>query len=137
MITTNAPFMVSDLPHWSIVCLEQNENRIIKATRPSKPKERTFAQNIHTLLSNDFYMKFTVGEFAKGKVDRIITHLSSSDSNKMEDIDKIIDLIGEPILRNKLVEMSISKYDIDSEIKSLENRLNDLRKMRDDSNKQE
>ncbi|MBV7275630.1 hypothetical protein I6U48_22275 [Clostridium sp. PL3] len=124
IITSNAPFMISDLPLNNIIFLDDGK-QVDKITN-------TFAQNIHTLLKDNFFMQQTIGEFAnqniKGslKIMDKYKQLIDKKINKMEfkedymqymnctkevDIDKmkkkikyIIEIIGEPLIKRKLEE---------------------------------
>jgi len=61
IFTTHSPFLLSDIPKENIVFL--NNELAIK---------QTFGANIHTLLSNSFFIKDgLMGEFAKGKINEI------------------------------------------------------------------
>ena len=75
-------------------------------------KKQTFGANIHTLLSDSFFMKDgLMGEFAKAKIDKAIT-LLNQDKLSEDDLkycEQIISIIGEPIVKNQLQRMLDSK----------------------------
>jgi len=65
--TTHSPFMLSDLPIQNIIFLEDGEQ-----IDGLNDKKQTFGANIHTLLSNSFFMEDgLMGEFAKSKINEI------------------------------------------------------------------
>ena len=67
LISSHSPFILSDLPKGNIIFLEKGVQK-----QPFKEDEQTFGANIHTLLSNGFFMSDgLIGEFAKSKI-RII-----------------------------------------------------------------
>jgi polyhydroxyalkanoate synthesis regulator phasin len=77
-----------------------------------------------------------IGEFAKNKIDKVITILNQEKLNK-EDLkycEKIIPIIGEPIVKNQLQKMLDSKKlpevgeidKIHEEIAELQSRLKNL-----------
>lgn len=95
IITSNSPFIISDLPHTNIVYLDNLE--INKFNNNNK----TFGANIHELLANNFFMKDgVVGEFSKSIIKRVINNINC-EINK-EYTYSVIQMIGEPILREKL-----------------------------------
>jgi len=86
LITTHSPFLCSDLPKENIIFLKKGAKKdkefddgISKNGRCLVVKdnefanlEKTFAQNIHTLLSNSFFLNDgLIGEFAKEKINTI------------------------------------------------------------------
>ena len=101
IFTTHSPFLLSDIPKENIVFL--NDKLSIK---------QTFGANIHTLLSDSFFMEDgLMGEFAKSKIDEVIRLLNQDNLSK-EDIkycEQIISIIGEPIIKNQLQRVLDSK----------------------------
>lgn len=57
VIATNSPFMLSDIINENITYIPRNGE-----------EEKTFGQNIHTLLKQNFFMEYTIGEFARKKI---------------------------------------------------------------------
>lgn len=110
LFSTHSPFILSDIPSQNILHLEDG--------KPSdKLYYQTFGANIHDLLSNDFYLKEGfMGEFSKGKILDVIENLQNDENyipkNKIEkeDIKQIIELIGEPFLKDKLMAMFEQKF---------------------------
>ncbi|MGJ0322741.1 AAA family ATPase [Aliarcobacter cryaerophilus] len=150
IITSHSPFILSDLPKENVIFLEKyNENDDEVKKRIQKigncknvTKEtniKTFGANIHTLLSNGFFMKDgLMGEFAKNKISKILNFLNGK--NKFIDfpinqIKPTIELIGEDFLREKLLKMYNEKLGIkskDDEIKELKA---EIERLKDAQNK--
>ncbi len=66
ILTSHSPFLISDLPKENIIFLKDGEQ-----VYPFENKQ-TFGANIHTLLSDGFFMDDgLMGEFAKGKINEI------------------------------------------------------------------
>ena len=66
IITSHSPFLISDIPTENIIFLKNG--KVDKGLH-----KQTFGQNIHTLLSDTFFMENgLMGEFAKGKINEII-----------------------------------------------------------------
>ena len=109
ILATHSPFILSDIPASNILFLDKGS--------PVKLIDRqTFGANIHDLLADSFFFgnkeddKALVGDFAKKKIEEVIKWLlirdvKVRDPSKKEEYKKIIDLIGEPIVRHKLTEM--------------------------------
>ena len=73
IITTHSPFLLSDLPKQNIIFLDTDEEGKCQVVNGLKEKKQTFGANIHTLLSDSFFMEDgLMGEFAKGKINEII-----------------------------------------------------------------
>jgi hypothetical protein len=70
LFLTHSPFILSDIPAQNILRLEDGKPSI-------KNMEETFGANIHNLLANDFFLENGfMGEFAKSKINEIITFLN-------------------------------------------------------------
>ncbi len=139
VITTHSPFILSDLPKENVIFLEKDEatGNCINAT--NKININPFGANIHTLLSHGFFMKEgLMGEFAKEKINKVISRLNKKELSKdeIEYCENIISIIGEPILKRQLQKMLDSKRlsnvdEIDKiklEINNLTKRLEELEK---------
>lgn len=106
ILTTHSPFIVSDLPRENILIIEDCEVKDIDL-------RSTFGANIHMLLSNQFFMKSTIGELARQKINECIIELNKKienpkykiDDKKQYEIEYIIKNVGEPIIKNKLSKM--------------------------------
>ncbi|EEM02198.1 hypothetical protein COE80_25685 [Bacillus pseudomycoides] len=140
ILTSNSPFLVSDLPSTNIIFLrkEQTYTTVIEDLDET---HRTFAANIHSLLAHSFFMEDGVtGAFAKRKINEIIHLLIKEDIvtifENEEKIEKTINLIGEPIIRNKLLQMLTERrmVGVNKEIARLNLRLKKLEKWQDDKN---
>ncbi|MFD2921213.1 AAA family ATPase [Terrimonas rubra] len=136
LFITHSPFILSDIPSSNILRLT-----VDKKTRKSVPannNEQTFGANIHDLLANDFFLENGfMGKFANDKIQEIIRQLevwTKPDSNKeklKDELYKTIQLIGEPLVKESLMELyrekiglhesEISIEDIDKEIIRLQN----------------
>lgn len=121
ILTSHSPFLLSDIPNENIVFLTEKGYQ-------ENIKIQTFAQNIHTILYDSFFLKGgTIGEFAK---EFIINLVKEIDIMKEEDRDIIwgkIQIIGEPIIKKKLEQMYLEKnVDRKSQIQLLKDKLRKL-----------
>ncbi|OWK71398.1 AAA family ATPase [Pedobacter sp. AJM] len=126
ILTSHSPFIISDLPKRNVCFFTGNKSFIASELMEHK---QTFAANIHTLLSDSFFLdNGFIGTFAKKKLDTVIRDLNTtkeiSPERKVE-INKIIVSIGEPILKRKLLEMFNDKFnqDLENRITTIEKRL--------------
>ncbi|MCT4633606.1 MAG: AAA family ATPase [Firmicutes bacterium] len=131
VITTNTPFIISSIPSDNIITLSKTKSNISR---------KTFGANIHTLLKDSFFMTDTIGEFAKQKIKAVTKDLLEksaieieNEEGRKEEIEFIIDNIGEPIIQRKLQELYNNKFNRDQssyekEISELKYKLNELEK---------
>ncbi len=129
ILTTHSPFLISDLPRQNIIFLDKDENGNCKVVDGLNEKKKTFGANIHTLLSDSFFMEDgLMGEFAKSKIQEIIDFFNNKNSiyaNDKKKLKKVIESIGEAFLKDKLLRMYGEKYPLTDEerIKALEEQI--------------
>ena len=137
IVTTHSPFLLSDIPKQNIIFLDKDEKGNCTVVDGLKEKKQTFGANIHTLLSDSFFMEDgLMGEFAKAKIDKAITLLNKDklDEKELKYCEQIISIIGEPIVRNQLQRMLTNKKisylakDTREEIEFLKHRIDLLSK---------
>lgn len=107
IFSSHSPFLLSDLPNYNVILLENNNGKV----EIQKNTDLTFAGNIHTLYSKDFFIdEILIGDFAKEKIDsEVVKNLFINPSKDIENKEKekiksIINLISEPILRNRFLD---------------------------------
>lgn len=130
VIATNSPFILSDIVNENITYIPKNGK-----------EEKTFGQNIHTLLKQNFFMDYTIGEFARKKIvllmklmnqcDRSILSLKDALNEELEMqlreeevqtfVQGIIDEIGEEVYKKKLQSLldNICLKEEEKELKKL------------------
>lgn len=109
ILTSNTPFLASDLPKSNIVFIEKN-NEMMKVHKNKNNFNETFGSNIYSLFADSFYMdNGLIGEFAKEKINDVIEILVDDDLSKVLEnevyIRNIINVIGEPIVKRKLTNL--------------------------------
>ena len=123
--------MLSDIKNGNVICLVKDEEDVkVKLMR------NTFAKNIQEIMHDDMFIKDIYGEFAISKINNIIKELDPhQDSDSLvyyltkENLLSEIDMISEPLLRNKLYEMYEKKFQestIENRIKQLKSELEKL-----------
>ena len=133
IVTSHSPFILSDIPKENVIFLDKFNDKTEKkypklkidglenrnCINVSKNIElKTFGANIHTLLSDGFFMSDgLMGEFAKSKIDNVIKKLKDKNynpsKNEKENILATIKIIGEDFLRTKLLDIYYKKFDDD------------------------
>lgn len=113
IITSHSPFVLSDIPKENVIFLKR-EDQYMEISDLQEHKE-TFAGNIHTLLTDAFFLKDgTIGKFASKKLDDELKKLFSNDELSHEDyfrLKKFISIIGEKVLRFRLEELLSEKME--------------------------
>ncbi len=118
---THSPFILSDIPKQNVLFLDGGESRNLK-------QKNTFAANISTLLSDSFFIdNGLIGDFAIKKINEVIDFLNGKNNEmKFEDCKDIIQLIDEPILQKKLIEMYSEKFPSEERLSYLKKELERL-----------
>lgn len=172
ILTSHSPFILSDIPKENVIFLKKYDEKNKKELEKKYPKLnlnglengncinvsehielKTFGANIHTLLSDGFFMSNgLMGEFAKSKIEEIkrfyeIVKFLEPKNKKYKRILKILylfkikkfkylqSIIGEPflqtIIKNYLDELEIlfngKKEFLDKEIQRLQNLRKELK----------
>ncbi|MDQ7066855.1 MAG: hypothetical protein Q9M40_01990 [Sulfurimonas sp.] len=108
VLTSHSPFILSDLPKENIIFLKKDKETAKCLNVTATTELDTFGANIHTLLSHGFFMNDgLMGEFSKGKIDDLINYLNDkqSDIKNNDEAQKLLNIIGEPIIKNQLQRM--------------------------------
>lgn len=131
IITTHSPIMASDFPSTNVFRfqLEDDENYDSKRVVINKSENETFAANIHSLYHDAFYLKGLLGAFAQEKIEKIYEKVKNFGSITVneEDLYEEINIIGEPILRNKLREVLLEKVTRETKIRLLQKEIERLK----------
>lgn len=144
ILTTHSPFILSDLPSGNVIFLKKDNNNNICTVKNLEGNQLTFAANIHDLLTNSFFMHDgLVGKFAQSKINKLVDEILDSSPEKVRSnssrIRKQIDIIGEPIVKRKLIEIFEDKIKLDvlsinEKIEHLQQQIDELRAIKDDKN---
>lgn len=139
-LTSHSPFLASDLPSDNIILLKKNKDQGCEVLDASR--EHSFGANIHGLFRDSFFLEDgLIGEFAKNKITEVFELLNKRSINDEESkhILKLIKTIGDPMIRNRLMEKYSMKVGEDYEERLLETqrdeldeRLKSIRKKRND-----
>lgn len=117
IISSHSPFLVSDLQKEDVVALPRN-NQIHTFL------DNTFGANIHELLADSFFLNDGfIGDFSKNKILDLINFLTFNSPNiesennikpiqdwSEENSIKFIDIIGEPLIKERLLSLFDKKF---------------------------
>ncbi|MCO6490028.1 MAG: AAA family ATPase [Phaeodactylibacter sp.] len=116
-ITAHSPFIASDLPKENILFLNKDSEGKCQID-PGVNHEQTFAANIHTLLSDSFFLKDgLIGDLAEQRIEELIeaiqkfpeteqlAWLQGEKEEQKRTIRALIGKVGEPIIRDKLYQL--------------------------------
>nr|WP_302055912.1 AAA family ATPase [Paenibacillus sp. A3M_27_13] len=136
IMTSNSPFIASDLPKTNVIFLKKADDRSISLSE-LEDQHQTFAANINTLLSHSFFMQEgLMGKFAKDKINQVIDILVNKNASEIirrrNEIEALISIIGEPLIRNKLTQLLqekliINGMSLEERMAWLEAQINELR----------
>ena len=147
MIASHSPVLLSDIPK-SNVCfikrIETPDKAKIEIINPDI--DNTFGANIHSLYRESFFMKNgSMGSIATMKINEILKELNSDEEKnnkemfsegKYKVLENQISLIGEPVIRDSLMNLLISKHSdprkmkiarLKNELASLEGNVEELK----------
>ncbi|MBJ8072722.1 AAA family ATPase [Bacillus cereus] len=112
ILTTHSPFVLSDIPTDRVVFLDEEPiTKKVYTKKSLDDQPLTFGSNIHDLYMNSFFLEGgLMGDYAKQKINEIANKLINYNPKqkqeiKWEDIRKLINQIGEPIIRTRLIEI--------------------------------
>lgn len=127
VMSTHSPYLISDLPTQNIMKLISYDDK-----RSIESAKYGFASNYYDIMSDNFFLDDTIGEFAKQKINGCIQAVNciSDDLDKLandelilddglplfiedslkiiEEQNKIIDLVGDKFIKKQLQQLSDS-----------------------------
>lgn len=121
ILSTHSPLILSDIPTGNIIYLEKHDEKCTIAYGPEK--KESFGANIFSLLKDSFYLKKSLGEFAYFKITAVIDDLNelkkSPDNDALREKcrghNRLINIIGEPMIRKKLKLLYAELFDGNSD----------------------
>lgn len=139
ILTSHSPFVISDLTKYNVIFMNyvDSNNKNGYSVDPNLKLE-TFGANIFDIYSNSFFMsKGFIGEFAKQKIDSVFTDLNEKIKNRQDftperknEIEKIIGVIGEPLMKRQLSKMFDQIFSTELEIEVIDEQIKRLEKLK-------
>ncbi|MEC3876487.1 AAA family ATPase [Chryseobacterium salviniae] len=135
IFSTHSPFILSDIPSLNVLKLNNGNPNL------DNEIDETFGANIYDLLKDNFFLDGFIGEFALNKSLDLLNFLTATDifyeNWDAHSSEQTINLIAEPILREKFRNLYNKKFKTDLDIKKeIENLQNILKERDNDSNRQ-
>lgn len=96
-ITTHSPFLLSDVLPEQITRLDLDSKGycIIK----NKTDKAYFGANIHTILSDGFFLEYTIGEFARKVLQEKLNKMKQGEIDDQE-VNAILPLLGDTVIKH-------------------------------------
>ena len=139
VFSTHSPIVLSDMPTQNCIFLKKDYTGIIM----KKEVKQTFGCSIFNLYKDAFFLENgnTFGEYSRTFINNIAKKIKTGKVNDKENINRLIDLIGEPIIQNHLRKLinEPKKNKIDSkqneemirflekQKREIENKINELK----------
>ena len=101
LFATHSPFLLSDVTNDYMIYLEKDENGL---TKEIKNKPNLFAGNIGEMLTTNFFMDGTIGEFATDILKKVITYMNNNNKEKKGWCKNVINAVGDGLIRQLLLE---------------------------------
>lgn len=108
ILLTHSPFLISDVERSHVLLLQRTPKDVVTAKHP---EGQTFAANIHNILHEPLFLDSPFGSISTELICQVIKQLKKGEPENFspEELEVIISLIGEPLLRNSLY-FSLSEY---------------------------
>ena len=108
ILLTHSPFLLSEVGRCHGLLLPRTPEDVITAKHP---EGQTFAANIHNILHEPLFLDSPFGSISTELICQVIKQLKKGEPENFspEELEVIISLIGEPLLRNSLY-FSLSEY---------------------------
>ncbi|SDH42930.1 AAA domain-containing protein, putative AbiEii toxin, Type IV TA system [Desulfosporosinus hippei DSM 8344] len=146
IITTHSPIILSDIPKNNVIFLKAKNKQVNEEDDDNIRHSETFGSNVTTLFYDSFFMKKgSIGQFAKEKINYVIKRINNIDTDieledsefvflsnvtELRELRKIIQNIGDDVLKNKLNQILNYKLELLEEklddLKDIKTRINDI-----------
>lgn len=106
LMSTHSPFMLSDVLSDQVIKMDYDERGMCHITQSETPY---FAANIHSIMADGFFLKYTIGEQARlfltnkyELLNRMVDRkkaLTADDRMEVENMAKLVPCIGDDMIR--------------------------------------
>jgi len=122
IFSTHSPISLSDIPNSHINYIQRASDGKAQVLKKDKKPHKSFGANIHTLFVDSFFLhEGLVGEFAVYKINNLIEQIHNIESSEdLSSSRKLIKVIDEPIIKEKLRQMLQKRDKETSELDRLE-----------------
>jgi hypothetical protein len=99
ILTSHSPFLVSDLPKQNLVFLGKDDSEPDLGIINDNENVKTFAGNLGELYLDAFFMEGNlISRFAADKIQKVVDKINKKEKLNADD-EKLIELIGEDLIR--------------------------------------
>lgn len=129
IMTTHSPYLISDLPKENILRISR-----VSDSLSVSHSNFGFGSNIYDIINDSFFLDSPIGEFANTKIAGLIAFIRGENTAEytVSSARNVIDLIGDPLIKNRILQMFHSKFGENestlAEIEKLEKRIAQLKK---------
>lgn len=110
IFTTHSPILLTDVPKSNTIFIKKIENDVSVICKDKR--QETFSANIYDLYHDAFFLDNSyVGNFAQNFINNIFKEISCRTIDADKSLFSQINLIGEPILKFKLMELYKGKFE--------------------------
>ena len=112
ILSTHSPFMLSDVLANQIIKMDYDDKGLCVITNAEKP---TYAANIHSIMADSFFLKFTIGEQARQfltekfkmfkDMQKRREHLTEIDKREISKMQELLPNIGDELIRHSLASI--------------------------------
>lgn len=107
ILSTHSPFMLSDVLANQIIKMDYNDKGLCVISHAEKP---TYAANIHSIMADSFFLKYTIGEQARlfltekfklfKDMQKCRETLSDADKDEITKMQELLPNIGDDLIRH-------------------------------------
>lgn len=129
IFTTHSPIVLSDIPLTNTLYIRKTDDGLSRIDDRSTHKE-TFSSNIYQLFNDSFFLKdkSAIGEYALNVINDTLNKIKKGNiDDNLSAIEAVLNIIGEPIIRNKLANMLNKKLMHSSKSEDIRYTNNDIK----------
>lgn len=107
ILSTHSPFMLSDVLANQIIKMDYDDKGLCVISHAEKP---TYAANIHSIMADSFFLKYTIGEHARlflteklelfKDMQKRRENLSDTDKDEITKMQELLPNIGDELIRH-------------------------------------
>jgi hypothetical protein len=112
ILSTHSPFMLSDVLANQIIKMDYDDKGLCVISHAEKP---TYAANIHSIMADSFFLKYTIGEQARlfltekfelfKDMQKRRGRLSDADKNEIVKMQELLPNIGDELIRHGMASI--------------------------------
>lgn len=112
ILSTHSPFMLSDVLSNQIIRMDYDNKGLCVISNTGKP---TYAANIHSIMADSFFLKYTIGEQARlfltekfelfKDMQKRREHLTKADKKEISKMQELLPNIGDELIRHGMASI--------------------------------